>query len=137
MARKKQKKSLKKSKGKRKNAKTIKHELQVIERELDNVNKLQWGYAKHMLKFGIAAWVFGVATFASALIIYGGPELITDTPPLSISLLILAAAVPIFITVFTIQKFSRRIKRLEHIRRSLLAEYERTLLKEVGKLVSK
>lgn len=137
MARKKGKKPLERRRGKRRNAKTIKRKLQIIERELDNINKLQWSYAKHMFKFGIAAWVFGIATFVSALMIYQGPGLIAEAPSISISLLVLAAAVPIFITVVAIRKFSRKIKRLEQVRRGLLAEYERTLLKEVGKLVSR
>ena len=114
----------------------MKRELQLIDRELTDLGRLRWKYSKRMLRFGTASWLFGICTFVAALLIYQGPGVVTGAPPLSISLLIIAAAAPIFITVVVIRKFSKRIAHLEQLRRGLLGEYERALLKEVGKLVS-
>lgn len=120
-----------------KSAADIKHELSVVERELGNLVKFQWGYAKGMLKFGIAAWIFGLAIFASTLLIYRGPELILGAPGISLSLLVGAAAAPVVITVIMLQKHRLKMKRLERIRKGLLSEYERTLLREVEENITK
>lgn len=133
---KKRKRKPRKEEDKRKSASNIKRELTIIERELNRLVGLQWKYAKGMLKFGLFSWILGIAMFLWTLIIYQGPELIPQTPPISISLLIFAAAVPVLITVVTIRKFSRRIRRLERIRRGVLSEYERTLLREAQERIT-
>jgi len=119
-----------------KKAAKLKRELEVLERELNRLIEIQWAYAKHTLKFGAASWVFGLSIFFSAIII-SNPGLLSETPPISISLLIFAAAVPIFITVMLIRKFTGKIKRLERVRRKLLVEYEKALLKRVGEIITK
>ncbi len=96
--------------------------------------QIQWTYAKRMLKFGFASWIFGISAFFSSLLLMNA-ALIPFTPPISISLLIFAAAVPVIITVSLIQKFRIRIKRLERTRTMLLDEYERAILKRVGEIV--
>lgn len=136
MAKKRRGKARKKEESERKSANDIKRELTVIERELNRLIRLQWKYAKGMLKFGLFAWILGIGMFLWTLIIYQGPDLIPQTPPISVSLLISAAAVPIIITVVTIRKFSKKIRHLERIRHGVLSEYERTLLKEAQEMIS-
>ncbi|KXB00235.1 hypothetical protein AKJ35_00850 [candidate division MSBL1 archaeon SCGC-AAA833F18] len=115
----------------------VKHRLGVVERELGNLVKFQWKYAKRMLKFGTAAWVFGLAVFVATLTIYQGPGLLFGAPSISISLLVIAAAAPVFITVIMLQRHRRKIKRLERIRRGLLTQYEKTLLKKMEENITK
>lgn len=119
-----------------KKAAKLKRELEIIERELKRLIGIQWGYAKRMLKFGVASWVFGLSIFFSAIII-SNPTLLSETPPISISLLILAASVPIFITVALIRKFASKVRRLERMRRMILIEYEKALLKRAGEIITK
>ncbi|MBS3815454.1 MAG: hypothetical protein KGY45_02680 [Hadesarchaea archaeon] len=118
-------------------AKEIKHDLQVVERELNNLVNFHWKYAKRMLKFGSAAWILGLAIFVSALILYRGPELILDAPAISLSLIIGAAAAPITITAVLLKRYQKRIKRLERIRQGLLSEYESSLLGKMEEDISK
>lgn len=128
--------SRKEKDSKHKSASKIKRELTIIERELNRLIGLQWKYAKGMLKFGLFSWILGIAMFLWTLLIYQGPELIPQTPPISVSLLIFAAAIPIFITVVTIRKFSKKVRHLERIRHGMLSEYERSLLREVHERIS-
>ena len=126
----------KKRKASRRDPKEIKRELQLVERELTDLSRLRWKYSKRLLSFGIAAWLFGVSTFVSAVIIYGGPMLIADAPLLSWIMLGIAAVAPIVLTFVMIRKFASKMKHLEQLRHGLLSEYESTLLKEVGKMIS-
>lgn len=114
----------------------IKRKVQVVENELENLSNLQWSYAKQLLKFGWAAWVFGVAAFVASLIVYQGPSLVFNAPVLSISLLIIAGAAPVIVTIFLIQKHRRKINRLERIRKGLLTQYESTLLKKMEEKIA-
>lgn len=115
----------------------VKHRLGVVERELDNLVKFQWKYAKQMLKFGTAAWIFGLAVFVTTLTIYQGPELLFDAPSISISLLVIAAVAPVIITVIMLQKYRSKMRRLERIRQGLLTQYEETLLKKMEENITK
>ena len=120
---------------KARSATTIKRELEIAERELKHITDFQWIYAKRMLKFGLASWIFGVSTFFSVLIVYN-PSLVSGTSsPVAWSLLIFAAAVPVMIVAVLIRRFVVEIKRLERIRKALLGEYERALLKRVGSII--
>ncbi len=112
----------------------LKRELEVLERELNHLIEIQWAYAKRMLKFGVAAWVFGLSLFFSAIII-SDVTLLSKTPAISISLIILAAAAPIFITAALIRKFAGKIRRLERVRRMMLMKYEKAILKRAGEIL--
>lgn len=114
----------------------LKRELEVLERELNHLIEIQWTYAKRMLKFGVAAWVFGLSLFFSAIII-SDVTLLSKTPAISISLIILAAAAPIFITVALVRKFAGKIRRLERVRRMMLMEYEKAILKRAGEILTR
>ena len=126
----------KKKESSRRDPKEVRRELQLVERELTDLGRLRWKYSKRLLSFGVAAWLFGVSTFVSAVILYQGPMLIANAPMLSWILLGIAAAAPIALTFVIVRKFVSKMKRLEQLRRGLLSEYESTLLKEVGKMVS-
>jgi ABC-type multidrug transport system fused ATPase/permease subunit len=119
-----------------KKAAKMKRELEVLESEISHLIEIQWTYAKRMLKFGAASWVFGLSIFFLGVII-SNPALLSKTPPISISLLAFAAAVPVLITVMMIYKFTSKIRRLERSRRKLLMEYEKALLKRVGEIITK
>lgn len=113
------------------NPNDIKRKVQVVEEELGNLWNLQWSYAKHLLKFGFASWILGISAFVASLLIYKGPSLITETPAISISLLIGAGAAPALITAFLVDRHQKKINRLERIRKGLLSQYETTLLKKI------
>lgn len=115
----------------------IKRKVRTVESELDNLSNLQWSYAKYLLKFGWAAWLLGICAFIASLLVYGGPSLLFEAPEVPIPLLIVAGAVPVFITVVLIQRYRRRINRLERIREGLLSQYESTLLKKVEENITK
>ena len=123
-----------KREAKKKGADELKREIKKIERELGNLTELQWTYSKRLVKFGFAAWAFGISAFVSSLILIN-PGLIMLAPPISISLLILAAVAPVVITVAFIKKFRTKIKHLESVRRRLLAEYEMALLRRVRGMI--
>lgn len=116
-----------------KSAATIKRELAIIERELRRISDLQWVFAKRMLKFGFASWIFGIACFFSILIAYDSRLL--GGSPTAYPLLIIAAVAPITITAILIRKFNAKIKHIEHVRKTLLVEYERAILKRVDKII--
>jgi cell division protein FtsL len=116
---------------------TIKRELEIAERELKRITEFQWMYAKRMLKFGFASWIFGVSAFFSVLTIYDSRLLSGTSASIAWPLLVLAAAVPVIIIAVFIRKFVAEIKRLERVRKALLSEYERVILRRVGEIIEK
>lgn len=118
-----------------KSAETIRRELKVTERELRRITELQWVYAKRMLKFGFASWIFGLSCFFLLIVVLDS-NLLAESP-VAWPLLILAAAAPILITAVAAHRFSSKIKRLERIRTLLLVEYEKAILKRVSNLIKK
>lgn|GEM_PF-1651687 len=114
----------------------IKRKLNVIEDELENISSVQWVYAKRLLKYGIAAWIFGIAAFAVTMAIFWGPGVIFDASPLIYSLLIIAGAAPILVSVVFIRRFREKSNRLEGLRDNLLNNYEAALLDKVEDKIS-
>jgi hypothetical protein len=108
----------------------IKRELEILERELSHLHEIQWEYAKRMLKFGVASWVFGLSTFFLAAILLN-PVTLGRIPSLSMSLLIFAAVVPILITAVRTREFRIQINRMEGMRSTILAGYQRAILKRI------
>ena len=127
-------KSVKQKKGPKK-AVMMKRKLDLLEHELSRLQKIQWIYAKQMLMFGAASWIFGLSTFFLAAILLD-PSILGRMAPISISLLLLAAAVPIMMTVRGIRKFRIKINRVEYKRGTLLARYRREIMARIwsGKL---
>jgi hypothetical protein len=111
-------------------ASMVKRELEVLERELGHLHEVQWTYAKQLLKFGIASWIFGLSTFFLAIIVLDA-SLLGRMQPISISLLVFAAAAPILITAMRISRFRIKINRMEYTRGTLLAVYQRAILKRI------
>jgi hypothetical protein len=114
----------------------IKRELEILEHEISRLQKIQRIYAKQMLKFGTASWIFGLSTFFSAAILLD-PSILGRMSPIPISLLLLAASVPILITLVGIRDFCIKINHMEHIQGTLLARYRRDILERIvwsGKL---
>lgn len=113
----------------------MKRKLDMLEHELSCLQKIQWIYAKQMLMFGAASWIFGLSTFFLAAILLD-PSILGRMAPISISLLLLAAAVPIMMTVRGIRKFRIKIDRMEYKRGILLARHRREIMERIwsGKL---
>jgi len=98
----------------------LKQQLQINERELHQMKKIQWLYVKKMLKFGLAAWVFGLSVFFFAIVMVN-VELLGPLPVWT-SLFVGIPAAPVTITAVFVRKFGVKTKRLERIRRKLLAK---------------
>lgn len=125
---------LKKRRTPRKSA-DIKRQLRIVEHDLHHMTEAQWSYAKSMLKFGLAAWVFGLSAFFFAILIMDA-ELFGAAQPAWTSLLVVALAAPVIVTAMLVRKFAIKIKRLERIRRGLLAEYQKAVLRHVERLTA-
>ncbi len=118
-----------------KSAATIKRDLEITERELRHITEFQWIYAKRMLRFGFASWIIGLFLFFLILVIRGLEFL--GRLSVAYPLLIIAIAVPVLITAFSVHKFNAKIKRFERIRKLLLTEYETAILKRASALIKK
>lgn len=118
-----------------KSATAIKRELELTERELRRVTEFQWIYAKRMLKFGFASWIFGLSSFF--LILFIRDSKLLGRLSMVYPILIIAAAAPVVITVLAVRRFNAKIKRLERIRKLLLTDYERAILKRASTLIKK
>ncbi|KUO40238.1 MAG: hypothetical protein AVW06_02635 [Hadesarchaea archaeon DG-33-1] len=110
-----------------------KRELETPEHELNRLIEIQWAHAKRMFKLGTSSWIFGLSMFFLAVII-SDVSLLGITPPILISLLIFVAAVPILISAVRIRKFGVKTKRLERVRRTLLAGYQRAVLQRIDRV---
>lgn len=106
----------------------IKRKVQLVEDELSRLSDIKWDYAKSLLKFGFSAWFFGFSAYIASLLILEGPGFILDAPPLALSLLILAGAAPVIISVIFVFVYGKRMGRLDRLRSNLLSRYEKTLL---------
>ncbi len=109
----------------------IRRKIEVVEEELQNLSDVEWGYAKRLLKYGLAAWVFGLSVFLFSLVSFRGPEILWGAPPLTFSLLIIAGAAPVIFTSFFIQRYRKEKTDLGKIRGDLLNNYEKMLLKKL------
>lgn len=59
-----------------------------IREEMDTLSHSIWSYAKYLLKFGLASWVFGISSFIASLMVLKGPKTLLASNPLSLALLI-------------------------------------------------
>ncbi len=107
----------------------VRRELWIITREMDNVIKIQWKYARQILMFGLGAWVIGVATWVAGLIAYN--QAAVSGNPLIIASTIFAAVVPAVIITIVLRGFSAKLKRFERVRRTLLTDYEKMLIGQI------
>lgn len=107
-------------------SKEMERQLQITERELGHLKKIQRLYVKKMLKFGLAAWAFGLSVFFFAIVMVN-VELL-GPPPVWTSLLVGAPAAPVTITAVFVRKFAVKIKRLKRIRHGLMTKYKKAAL---------
>lgn len=117
-----------------KEALDVKRKIRASDRELHHLAEAQWSYSRSMLKFGMVSWIFGLLSFFSTMTILGS-SLLGTTVSAWVPLLIIALAAPIGLTAMLLRKFAVRIKRLEIVRRKLLAEYEKAMLSKVGEMI--
>ncbi len=110
--------------------KDIKRQVRTTERELHRLKETQWSYVKNMLKFGLAAWVFGLSFFFLAIVMMN-IKLFGEAPLLWTPLLVGVPAAPVTITAVSVRKFAVKIKRLERTRRDLLLKYQKTALRHM------
>ncbi|MFQ6129629.1 MAG: hypothetical protein ACE5OT_02320 [Candidatus Hadarchaeaceae archaeon] len=110
-------------------SKHIKRRLQITERELRHLKSTQRLYVGKMLKFGLAAWVFGLSVFFFMIVMVNAK--LFGPPPVWISLLVGVPAAPVTITAVFIRKFAVKTKHLERIRHRLLAKYKKVTLQPV------
>ncbi len=112
----------------------MKRKIQAADRELQHLTETQWSYSRQLLKFGMASWIFGVSSFFSTITVLD-LGLLGNTFSMWLPLLITALAAPVATTGVLVRKFSIRMKRLEVLRRKLLAEYEKAKLASVGEMI--
>nr|AGF93412.1 membrane protein containing ATP-binding region, ATPase-like protein [uncultured organism] len=107
----------------------VKNRLQITKEKIEEMLKSQWAYAKKMLKFSLASWIFGVSVFAAFTVIYlGGFAFIIEALPLVISFLIGGLAVPIIISAILIGKKRKKIRKLDSIKSDLVSNYEKAII---------
>ncbi len=116
-------------------------ELRATERELHHMEENRWSFTKNMMKFGFASWIFGLSVFLFAITlmgtgIFGGAPVAWSSMLVGTPLLVGAPAAPLMmISVFT-RKHDNKIKRLRHIRRGLVTEYQGAALQYVEQVAA-
>ncbi len=108
----------------------VKQQLRITEDKLHRLEENKPLFTKNMLKFGFAAWVFGLSAFFFAIVMVN-VELFGNAPPNWISLLVGAPAAPVMITAALVHKFDIKIKHLKHIRGSLMKKYQKAVLRNM------
>ena len=120
-----------------KRALEVKHEIQIIDRELYHLRELYRRYSRRMLRAGLAIWVGGVVVFfLSATLLIGVQSLTTGLNVWS-SLLIVALAAPILISALFIRRLEQKQRLLEQRRKNLMERFEEAMLKRVERIVKK
>lgn len=110
----------------------VEQRLRITERKLYRLKENSWSFTKNMLRFGFAAWVFGLSVFLLTIVVVGA-NLFAGTPPIytyslmGTPLLVGAPAAPMTMTAVSVRKFDTRIKRLKRIRSGLAVKYQKAL----------
>ncbi len=111
----------------------IKQELDNLSAELREIGRARWTYLNEMLRFSVAAWIFGFACFFST-VLYLTPELPLLYPS-SFSLLVVGEAAALAIIGLRVRRFDLEIRKLANARRKLLLEYQKLVLSYVKRVV--
>lgn len=116
-------------------------ELQVAQRELHHMEENRWSFTKNLMKFGFAAWVFGLSVFLFAITLmstelFGGAPLAWSSVLVGAPLLVGAPAAPLTMASVFTRKHDNEIKRLRHIRRGLMTKYQGAALEYVEQVVA-
>jgi signal transduction histidine kinase len=113
----------------------IKQKLMVLKDRISRLSELQRDYSRKMLKFGFAAWVFGISTFIVSLVFLRGFGFMLRVPIVSISLLVGAGAAPLVITALMLQRQRRMRNRLESVEKLVEEIYKRRSAEEEGEFL--
>jgi signal transduction histidine kinase len=113
----------------------IKRKLAVLRDRIHRLSELDKEYSRRMLKFGFAAWVFGLSTFIVSLVFLRGFGFTLQIPAISISLLVGAGAAPLAITVLMLQRQRRMKNRLESMEKLVGEIYRRRIAEEEGEFL--
>lgn len=109
--------------------KELKEKLRGTEEELGKVEKSVRLYSKRMVIFGFAAWIVGLASFFSSILISGGGEVVLSVSPFVKSVLVGAIAVPFGLTAILARRLRRRMEwSLRERRREILSSYHQKVL---------
>ncbi|MFN4133258.1 MAG: hypothetical protein ACK4GQ_02685 [Candidatus Hadarchaeales archaeon] len=119
-----------------KTAAEIKKEIQVIDRELYHLRELYRRYSRRLTKMGMAMWVGGTILFFATALFFIGLDVVLQVVNVWSALLIIALAAPIAISAMFVSRLEKKMKKMERMRKSLMEEFERAMMKRVGKLVS-
>ena len=111
----------------------IKQELDNLSSELREIMRARWNYLVEMLRFSVAAWIFGFVCFFSTLLYLAPAPLIFY--PGSFSLLLIGESAALIIIGLKLRKYDREMKRLAEARRKLLIEYQKLVLSYVKRTV--
>jgi uncharacterized protein with HEPN domain len=111
----------------------IKQELDNLSSELREIVRTRWNYLVEMLRFSVAAWIFGFACFFTTVLYLAPAPLIFY--PSSFSLLLIAEAAALVIIGLRLRRYDREMKRLAEARRRLLIEYQKLVLSYVKRTV--
>ncbi len=114
--------------GKTEKIEELNKRLQETRDELQELLDTHSDYARGLLKFGLASWVFALSLFVSFLLIYYGPSIIFHSPPLSISLLIGALATTFVVSAGFLANKRRKINKLKEKREKFEDKYHKNLL---------
>lgn len=106
----------------------IKQQIVAVDAELYRLKLTRWNYAKNMLRFGLAAWSFGLSFFFFTVIT--AKVQLFRTEQAYMSLLVMALAAPVIVAAFFSHNFTLKIKRIERTRADLLNGYHRASIEE-------
>ncbi len=111
------------------NPEDIKNRLKATKGKLEELLTSQWTYARRMLKFSLASWIFGISIFAVLTVIYfRGFSFLSNALPLVVSFFVGGLAVPIIITAALLGKKRKKIQKLDSMKSNLISNYEKALI---------
>jgi signal transduction histidine kinase len=113
----------------------IRRKLLALKDRIYHLSEIQREYGGKMLKFGFAAWIFGLCVFVTSLVFLRGLGFALKLHILSISLLIGAGAAPLLITALMVRKQRRMRNRLESMKNLVEEIYKRRLAEEKGEFL--
>ncbi|MEM3402586.1 MAG: hypothetical protein QW179_02865 [Candidatus Hadarchaeales archaeon] len=114
----------------------IKREIQVIDRELYHLRELHRRYSRRLVKMGMAMWVVGTILFFATALFFIGLDVALRVVNIWSALLIVALAAPITLSAMFVSRLEKKMRKMERIRKGLMEEFEKAMIKRVGKLVS-
>lgn len=106
----------------------LRERLEETKEDMEDLLDSHSDYARQMLKFGLASWIFSLSLVISFLLLHYGPGVLLDLPPVLISLLIGGLAVAFIISAAFLAKKRSKIKELREQGEKLESEYQKNIL---------